>query len=127
MWKKLALMILVLALISVFTIPSAEAGSMHHRVLKALALGGLLAVLPPPPPVFVSRAPEPYYYPLPREYVPGRWEMTREWVPGTWERMWISGHYDRWGRRVAGHYENRQTPGYYAERRVWIEGYYRSY
>jgi hypothetical protein len=26
---------------------------------------------------------------------------------------------------VEGHYEERQTPGYYAERRVWIEGYYR--
>jgi Zn-dependent protease with chaperone function len=126
MWKKLVLMVLVLALISVFTIPPAEAGSMRHRVLKALALGGLLAALPPPP-VFVSRAPEPYYYPLPREYVPGHWEMTREWVPGTWERVSIPGYYDRWGRWVAGHYENRQIPGYYAERRVWIEGYYRSY
>jgi hypothetical protein len=28
---------------------------------------------------------------------------------------------------VEGHYEERQAPGYYAERRVWIEGYYRSH
>jgi hypothetical protein len=28
---------------------------------------------------------------------------------------------------VAGHYEDRQTTGYYADRRVWIEGHYRSY
>jgi len=126
MWKKLALMVIVLALISVFTIPLAEAGS-SHRVLKALVLGGLFAAFPPTPPVFVSRAPEPYYDPPPREYVPGHWETTHEWVPGTWERVWIPGHYDRWGRWVAGHYENRQTSGYYADRRVWIEGYYRSY
>jgi hypothetical protein len=126
MWKKLALMVMVLALISVFTIPPAEAGS-SHRVLKALVLGGLFAAFLPPPPVFVSRAPEPYYDPPPREYVPGRWETTHEWVPGTWERVWIPGHYDHWGRWVAGHYENRQTQGYYADRRVWIEGYHRSY
>ncbi len=125
MWKKIALMVLVLALISVFTIPPAEAGSTH-RVLKALALGGLIAAFLHPPPVIAFRAPEPYYPPR-HEYVPGRWEMTREWVPGSWERVWIPGHYDHWGRWVAGHYENRQTQGYYADRRVWIEGHYRSY
>jgi hypothetical protein len=125
MWKKLALTILVLALISVFTIPSAEAGS-RNRILKALALGGLFAALPPPP-VVIAPAPE-HHYRLPRqEYAPGRWEMTREWVPGAWERVWIPGYYDRWGNRVAGHYENRQVPGYYEERRVWVEGYYRPY
>jgi hypothetical protein len=26
---------------------------------------------------------------------------------------------------VAGHYEERRTPGYYVERRTWVEGYYR--
>lgn len=126
MWKKLALMVLVLALIPVFTILPAEAGSTY-RVLNALALGGLVAAFLPPPPVITFRAPKPYYYPLQQEYVPGHWETTREWVPGSWERVWIPGHYDHWGRWVAGHYENRQTPGFYAERRVWIEGYYRSY
>jgi hypothetical protein len=28
---------------------------------------------------------------------------------------------------VPGHYENRQVPGYYQARRVWVEGYYRPY
>jgi hypothetical protein len=126
MWKKLALMLLVLALISVFTIPSAEAESRHRRVLKALVLGGLLAALPPPP-VVIAPVPERHYRPPREEYVPGHWEMTREWVPGTWERVWIPGYYDRWGNWVAGHYENRQAPGYYEERRVWVEGHYRPY
>lgn len=125
MWKKLTLMILVLAFISVFTIASAEAESNAHRVLKALALGGLLAALPPP--VLVSPAPNPHYYRPPQEYVLGHWEMTREWIPGAWERVWIPGHYDRRGNWFAGHYENRQAPGYYEERRVWVEGYYRPY
>ena len=125
MWKKLALMILVLTLISVFTIPSAEAGS-RNRILKALALGGLLAALPPPP-VFISPAPEHRYYPPRQEYVPGHWEIAREWVPGTWERVWIPGHYDRWGNWVAGHYEDRQVPRHYVERKVWVEGHYRPY
>jgi len=125
MWKKLAWMTLVLAFFSVFTIPSAEAGS--KSILKALGLGGLIAAFPPPPPVLIAPAPERHYRPPRQEYVPGHWEMTREWVPGAWERVWIPGHYDRWGNRVAGHYENRQVPGYYEERRVWVEGYYRPY
>jgi hypothetical protein len=125
MWKKMALMVLSLALISAFTIPPAEARSTH-RVLEALALGSLIAAFLPPPPVIAFRAPESYYPPR-QEYIPGHWEITREWVPGSWERGWIPGHYDHWGRWVAGHYENRLTQGYYAERRVWIEGYYRSY
>jgi hypothetical protein len=121
----LVLMILVLAFISVFTIPPAEAGS-GDRIFKALVLGGLLAALPPPP-VFISPVPERHYYPPRQEYLPGHWEMTREWVAGPWERVWIPGYYDRWGNRVAAHYENRQAPGYYQERRVWVEGYYRPY
>ncbi len=124
MWKKLALIVLILALVSALTIPSAEAASKNFW--KGLAIGGLLAALPPPP-IFVSPAPERHYYPPRQEYVPGHWEMTREWVPGSWERVWIPGYQDRWGRWVPGHYEDRQTPGYYEERRVWVEGYYRPY
>ncbi len=124
MWKKLALMVLVLALISGFTIPPAEAG-VKNRLKYLIALG----LFPPPLPsvTVYSPAPNPYNYPTRQEYVPGHWETTREWVPESWERVWIPGHYDYWGHWVEGHYENRQTPGYYAERRVWIEGYYRSY
>jgi len=145
MWKKLASMILILALVSLFTITPAEAGSKQRHMWAGagIALGavtlGLMAhklyththpprvVYYPPPP-----APHcyPHYYPPPLpspppEYIPGHWETIREWVPGTWERVWIPDHYDRWGNWVAGHYEERQTPGHYVERRVWVEGYYR--
>ncbi len=121
----MVLMLVALALISAFAIPCAEAGS-KKLILKALAVGGLFAVLPPPP-VFIAPAPERHYRPPREEYIPGHWEMTREWVPGTWERVWIPGHYDRWGNWVAGHYEERRTPGYYEDRKVWIEGHYRHY
>jgi hypothetical protein len=117
-------MIMVLVLISVFTIPSAEAGS--KKIFKALAFGGLFIGLPPPP-VIVAPAPQSYHYPPRQEYVPGHWETTREWVPGAWERVWIPDYRDRWGRWVAGHYEDHQTPGYYEQRRIWVDGHYRSY
>lgn len=138
MWKKLASMVLILTLVSLFTITSAEAGSKQRHMwagagiaLGAVALGGLLAhhiyvhTPPPPPRVIYYPPPEPYYSSPPPEYVPRHWETIREWVPGTWERVWIPGHYDRWGNWVAGHYEDRQTPGRYEERRIWGEGYYR--
>ena len=130
MWKKLGITILILALVSLFTITPAEAGSKTRNqwqgaaiALGALALGGIVAhqiyantpppvaYYPPPPP-----HPEPYHYRHQPEYVPGHWETVREWVPGAWERVW-----------VAGHYLERQTPGYYAERKAWVEGYYRHY
>ena len=121
MRKKLISMILVIAFISLFTFNSVEAGSKHHHMwdgagiaLGALALGAMTYHLfahpsPPPPPA----------------YIPGHWETTREWVPGAWGRVWVPGYYDRWGRSVRGHYEVRQLPGHYVERRVWVEGYYR--
>jgi len=135
MWKKLASMILILTLVSLFTFTPAEAGSKQRHMwagagiaLGAVALGGLIAYTihahtpPPPPPPQVVYYPPP---PPPPEYVPGHWETTREWAPGTCERVWIPGHYDRWGNWVAGHYVERQTPGQYVERRVWVEGHYR--
>src|SRR3990172_4000294 len=110
MGKKLISMVLVLTLISLFVITSAEAGSRtRHRLqgaaiaLGALALGGLVAhqihAYPPPPPVTYyppPPQPDPYYYQPQSEYVPGHWETTQEWDPGTWERVWVPGHYDRW-------------------------------
>jgi hypothetical protein len=136
MWKKLLSMILVLTLVSLFTITSAEAGSKQRNrwegigiALGAMALGGLIAhqirTYTPPPPAGYYPPPEPRWGPPQPEYIPGHWEMTREWVPGTWERVWVPGHYDRWRNWVAGHYEDRQTPGQYVERRVWVEGHYR--
>ncbi|MCJ7704238.1 MAG: hypothetical protein MUO28_01725, partial [Desulfobacterales bacterium] len=117
MRKKLGITILILALVSLFTITPAEAGSKtRHRwqgvaiALGAVALGGLLAhqiyanTPPPvayfPPPPLPSPQPEPYYYRPPAEYIPGHLETVREWVPGTWERVWVPGHYDRWGNWV---------------------------
>jgi hypothetical protein len=122
MWKKLISMTLVIAFISLFTFNSVEAGSNHHHnnmwneagiALGALALGAMTYQL------FTHPSPLP-----PPAYIPGHWETTREWVPGSRERVWVPGYYDRWGRPLRGHYEQRQIPGYYAERRVWVEGYY---
>lgn len=140
MLKKLGITILILTLISLFTIATAEARSKtRHRwqgaaiALGAVALGGLIAhqihtrppvaYYPPLPPP----QPEPYDYRHQPDYIPGYWETVREWVPGHWERVWVPGYYDRWGNWVAGHYEERQAPGRYVERRVWVEGYYRRY
>jgi len=141
MWKKLGITILILALVSLFTITPAEAGSKTRNrwqgaaiALGALALGGIVAhqiyantpppvaYYPPPPP-----HPESYHYRHQPEYIPGHWETVRDWIPGTWERVWMPGHYDHWGNWVAGHYVERQTPGCYVERRAWMEGYYRHY
>jgi hypothetical protein len=133
MVKKIISLALVLTLVSLFAVASADAGSKaRHRwqgaaiALGALAIGGLVAhqiyanTLPPP-------QPDPYYYRPQTEYVPGHWEKVHEWVPGRWERVWVPGYYDRYGRWVAGHYVERQTPGYYVERKTWVEGYYRQY
>jgi len=138
MVKKLISMILVLTLVSLFAINSAEAGSKtRHRwqgagiALGAVLLGGLVAhqiaahAYTQPPQVVYSPPPEPRWYPPAPEYIPGHWEIAREWAPGTWERVWVPGHYDRWRNCVAGHYEDRQTPGRYVDRRVWVEGHYR--
>ena len=136
MVKKLISMTLVLTLVSLFAITSAEAESKTRHgwpgagiALGAILLGGLvahqIATHVPPPPVVYSPPPEPRWYPPEPEYVPGHWEFTREWVPGTWERVWMPGYHDRWGNWVPGHYENRQTPRYYVDRRVWVEGQYR--
>jgi hypothetical protein len=138
MGKKLLSMILVVTLISLFAITSAEAGSKTRNrwqgagiALGALLLGGLVVhqIAPhantQPPQVVYSPPPEPRWCPPEPEYVPGHWEMTREWAPGTWERIWVPGHYDRWGNWVTGHYEDHQTPRRYVERRVWVEGHHR--
>jgi hypothetical protein len=142
MRKKLGIAVLILTLVSLFTVVPVEASSKtRHRLpgaaiaLGALALGGFVAqqiyahtpppaaYYPPPPPP----QPEPYYSRHQPEYVPGHWETVREWIPGTWEKVWVPGYYDRWGNWVAGHYEERQTPGQNVERRVWVEGHYRHY
>jgi hypothetical protein len=131
MLKKISSIIMVLTLVSIFTITSAEAGSRQQGFLTgagialgAMALGGMMAhqlyASPLPPPAVYSPPP-------PRvQYVPGHWEVSRDWVSGNRERIWIPDYRDRRGNWIAGHYEDRQTPGHYEERRIWIEGYYRN-
>jgi hypothetical protein len=51
----------------------------------------------------------------------GHWEVTQEWIPETRERIWVPDHHEG-GYWVKGHYEVRVYPGYYEERRVWVEG-----
>lgn len=138
MCKKLATIILVLALFSLFTLTPAQAGDKQRHMwygagiaLGSVALLGLLThphIAPPPrPQVLYSPPPQPYYPPPPPDYTSGHWETIREWVPGAWERVWVPGYHDRWGNWVAGHYEDRQTPGHYIEKKVWVEGFYRNY
>lgn len=50
----------------------------------------------------------------------GHWEILREWIPEREERVWVSGHYEN-GHWVKGHHEVRIHPGYYEERKVWVE------
>lgn len=111
MWKKLVLIILVLALISGFTVPTAEAGV--KKKLKYLAALGLLPPPPIPAPVGVYYPPVEPYCPIPREYAPGHWETNGDLVPVPWVRVWNPSYYDQWGRWVPGHYEYRQ---YYGDR-----------
>jgi len=59
-----------------------------------------------------------YYSPPPRTWVPGHWEITRERRAGYWERVWVSGHYDRYGRWVTGHYIRRHVPVEWIEHRM---------
>lgn len=138
MGKKLLSMIMVVTLISLFAITSAEAGSKtRYRwqgagiALGAVLLGGLVVhqiaahANTQQPQVVYSPPPQPRWCPPEPEYAPGHWEITREWVPGAWERVWAPGHYDRWGNWVTGHYEDHQTPGRDVERRVWVEGHHR--
>jgi heme A synthase len=138
MGKKLWSMILVLTLISLFAITSAEAGSKtRYRwqgagiAVGALLLGGLvahhIAAHARQPEVIYAPPPEPRYYPPEPDWAPGHWEITREWVPGQWERVWVPDQYDRWGNWVAGHYVDRKTPGHYVERRVWVERHFRDH
>ena len=50
----------------------------------------------------------------------GHWEIRQEWIPERRERVWVPGYHEDhyW---VKGHYEVRVYPGYYEERRVWVE------
>jgi hypothetical protein len=104
MKKKVIAAVLVLTLVSLFAIAPAEAGSKIRQswqgagiALGALLLGGLVVHQ-----MATQASPPQVVYAPPPEL-----------------------HYDGRGHWVAGHYINREAPGYYEERRVWVEGYYR--
>jgi len=51
----------------------------------------------------------------------GHWKTTRVWIPERRQEVWIWGHVEN-GYWVNGHSEVLVYPGYYVERKVWIEG-----
>jgi hypothetical protein len=51
----------------------------------------------------------------------GHWEIHRAWIPERREHVWIPAHYEN-GYWVSGYYQVRVYPGYYEERRAWVEG-----
>jgi hypothetical protein len=51
----------------------------------------------------------------------GHWGVRRTWIPEQQQEVWIYGHFEN-GTWVNGHSEVRVYPGYFEERRVWING-----
>ena len=51
----------------------------------------------------------------------GHWVIRREWIPERRDPVWIPAHYEG-GYKVRGQNEVRVYPGYYEERKVWVEG-----
>lgn len=51
----------------------------------------------------------------------GHWEIHRQWIPERREYVRIPDHYEG-GYWVKGHHEVRIYPGYYEDRKVWVEG-----
>ncbi|NIM98903.1 MAG: hypothetical protein GTO24_12725 [candidate division Zixibacteria bacterium] len=63
----------------------------------------------------------PVYHHPPVVHEPsGHWEIHGEWIPEREEHVWVPGHYEN-GYWVKGHHEVRILPGYYEERKVWVE------
>ena len=51
----------------------------------------------------------------------GHWEVRRVWISERREHVWVPAHYEN-GYWIEGYYQVRVYPGYYEERKVWIEG-----
>jgi hypothetical protein len=51
----------------------------------------------------------------------GHWGVRRVWVPEQRQEVWVWGHFEN-GSWVNGHSEVLVYPGYFEERRVWING-----
>ena len=126
--KRWAVIGLVVVMFLVFSTVSFAGGRDQGRLegivigLGAVTLYNLIGHGVPSPVIPAGRAHERdvYHCPPPAAEPPGHWEIRREWVPEQRERVWIPGH-DEDGYWVEGHYEVRIHPGYYLERRVWVE------
>jgi len=73
-----------------------------------------------PPPRSHYSKPVPCYPPVVQAPA-GHRENQRVWIPERRETVWVSSHYIN-GNLVSGHYEVRIFPGYYEDRRIWVEG-----
>jgi hypothetical protein len=51
---------------------------------------------------------------------PGHWEWRRYWVPRECNSFWVPGFYNRRGRWIPGHWDERCRPGHWKKRRVWV-------
>ncbi len=136
MKSKLSVATLVILLAFAISVPSsALAGSPQRHRWEGVAIGVGAAILgkvlfdahqnyspgyaPAPRPTVV----ENHYYQSPPPPA-GHWETRREWVPPSYEKVWNPGHYDRRGRWVEGHWMRLESsPGYWAEKEVWVPHY----
>jgi len=126
--KRWALMGLVAVM--VFALSSVSfAGDRQRGRWEGIAIGlgavtvynlfehGLFSPVIPPQRVHRGHG---YPYPPVVHKPSGHWEIHREWIPRRRERIRVPGHYEA-GYWVRGHYEVRIHPGYYVERKVWVE------
>jgi hypothetical protein len=60
------------------------------------------------------------YGPRPYARRPGHWEWRRYWVPRECDSFWVPGFYNRRGRWIPGHWDERCRPGHWERRRVWV-------
>jgi hypothetical protein len=81
--------------------------------------GQLSPVLPPAKPYY--EGPARHHPPVVVTQPAGRWEAQRVWVPERRETVWVPSYYIN-GYLARGHYEVRIYPGYYEDRRIWVEG-----
>ncbi len=81
--------------------------------------GQLSPVIPPPKPYY--ERPVQHHPPVVVYQPAGHWEVRRVWVSERRLTVWVPGYYAN-GYQVCGHYEVQGYPGYYEDRRVWVEG-----
>lgn len=130
--KLLSIGLIVVFGVTVFT-TGAYAGSKQRHRWEGVAIGIGAVILgkalidgihhsrasvyaPPARPL-----PSKHHY---RERPAGHWETRREWVPPQYEKVWNPGHYDDYGRWVAGRWIQIEVEqGYWVEKDVWVPHY----